>query len=231
MRLSVERLRWGLLAGALLLVGVVVVLLSYGRYRAVQAWKQILARSGATITHETNGVTYSQALRGKTIFTLHAKRAIPHGEGQVHAGRRHAGAVWAEWTADGPDLGSAASSTTRSRAWRMRRARWIWISSRRRALTGGSKTSGAGGVQAEDCAGDSCADERADVCEEAGRGGDGPGCGDRLRGHAWACEGGGVRHGAERGASAGGCAGGGDAARDGGDADGDEGGSGPGRRM
>ena len=82
MRLSVERLRWGLLAGALLLVGAVVVLLGYGRYRAVQAWKQILARSGATITHETNGVTYSQALRGKTIFTLHAKRAIPHGEGK-----------------------------------------------------------------------------------------------------------------------------------------------------
>ena len=82
MRLSVERLRWGLLAGALLLVGVVVVLLSYGRYRAVQAWKQIVKRSGATITHETNGVTYSQAVGGKTIFTLHAKRAIPHGEGR-----------------------------------------------------------------------------------------------------------------------------------------------------
>ena len=82
MRLSVERLRWGLLAGALLLVGVVVVLLGYGRYRAVQAWKQILARSGATITHETNGVTYSQAVGGKTIFTLHAKQAIPHGEGR-----------------------------------------------------------------------------------------------------------------------------------------------------
>src|SRR5580704_10654042 len=82
MRLSVERLRWGLLAGAVLLVGVVVVLLSYGRYRAVQAWKQIVKRSGATITHETNGVTYSQALGGKQIFTLHAKRAIPHGEGR-----------------------------------------------------------------------------------------------------------------------------------------------------
>src|SRR5215472_1073905 len=80
--LSVERLRWGLLAGALLLVGVLVVLLSYGRYRAVQAWKQIVKRSGATITHETDGVTYSQALRGKTIFTLHAKHAIPHGDGK-----------------------------------------------------------------------------------------------------------------------------------------------------
>jgi len=82
MRLSVERLRWGLLAGALLLVGVLIVLLGYGRYRAVQAWKQIVKRSGATISHETNGVTYSQALGGKTIFTLHAKRAVPHGNGK-----------------------------------------------------------------------------------------------------------------------------------------------------
>ncbi len=82
MRLSVERLRWGLLAGALLLVGVLVVLVGYGRYRAVQAWKQIVQRSGATITHETNGVTYSQAVGGKTVFTLHAKRAVPHGNGR-----------------------------------------------------------------------------------------------------------------------------------------------------
>ena len=80
--LSVERLRWLLLAGALLLVGVVVVLLSYGRYRAVQAWKQIVKRSGATVTHETDGVTYSQSLRGKTIFVLHAKHEVPHGEGR-----------------------------------------------------------------------------------------------------------------------------------------------------
>src|ERR1700761_2570984 len=82
MRLSVERLRWGLLAGALLLVGVVVVLLSYGRYRAVQAWKQIVKRSGATITHESDGVTWSQAVRGKQVFTLHGKRVIPHGDGK-----------------------------------------------------------------------------------------------------------------------------------------------------
>jgi lipopolysaccharide export system protein LptA len=83
--LSVERLRWGLLAGALLLVGVLVVLLSYGRYRAVEAWKQIVKRSGATITHETDGITWSQAVRGKTIFVLHAARAIPHGEGRYTA--------------------------------------------------------------------------------------------------------------------------------------------------
>lgn len=80
--LSVERLRWVLLAGALLLIAVLLVLLSYGRYRAVKAWKQIVARSGATITHETDGVTWSQAVRGKTIFVAHAKHAIPHGQGR-----------------------------------------------------------------------------------------------------------------------------------------------------
>ncbi|HTV09702.1 MAG TPA: LptA/OstA family protein [Candidatus Aquilonibacter sp.] len=80
--LSVERLRWGLLAGALLLVGVLAVLLSYGRYRAVQAWKQIVKRSGATITHETNGIEWSQAVGGKTVFVLHASKALPHGEGR-----------------------------------------------------------------------------------------------------------------------------------------------------
>jgi lipopolysaccharide export system protein LptA len=82
MRLSVERLRWGLLAGAPLLIAVLVVLLSYGRYRAVEAWKQIVKRSGVKITHEADEVTYSQALGGKQIFTLHAKREIPHGNGQ-----------------------------------------------------------------------------------------------------------------------------------------------------
>ncbi len=82
MRLSVERIRWGLLLGALLLIAVLAALLSYGRYRAVKQWKQILARSGATITHETDGVTYSQAVGGKTIFTLHAQHAVPHGDGK-----------------------------------------------------------------------------------------------------------------------------------------------------
>lgn len=82
MRLWVERLRWGLLAGALALAVAVVALMSYGRYRAVKAWRNIVARSGATITHETNGVTWSQALKGHTVFVLHAAKAVPQGEGR-----------------------------------------------------------------------------------------------------------------------------------------------------
>ncbi|HEX4156465.1 MAG TPA: hypothetical protein VHY48_12715 [Acidobacteriaceae bacterium] len=82
MRLWVERLRWGLLVGALVLLAVVVALMGYGRYRAVKAWRNIVARSGATITHETNGVTWSQALKGHTVFVLHAAKAVPQGGGR-----------------------------------------------------------------------------------------------------------------------------------------------------
>jgi lipopolysaccharide export system protein LptA len=82
MQLSVERLRWGLLAGGLLLVAVLLVLMGYGRYHAVEMWRRIVARSGATITHETNGFTYSQNVAGRTIFTLHAAKAVPYGDGK-----------------------------------------------------------------------------------------------------------------------------------------------------
>lgn len=82
MRLSIERLRWGLLAAALLLIAVIVSLLAYGRYRAVRAWRQIVAHSGATVTHEAHEVTYSQAVGGRTVFTIHAADAMPHGDGK-----------------------------------------------------------------------------------------------------------------------------------------------------
>jgi lipopolysaccharide export system protein LptA len=82
MTLSIQRLRWVLLAAAVLLVVVVTAYIGYGRYRAVRAYKRILARSGATFTHDTNGFTYSQSVQGKTIFTLHAKKATQLGGGK-----------------------------------------------------------------------------------------------------------------------------------------------------
>jgi lipopolysaccharide export system protein LptA len=71
-----------LLAAAVLLVVVVTAYIGYGRYRAVRAYKRILARSGATFAHDTNGFTYSQSVQGKTIFTLHAKKATQLGDGK-----------------------------------------------------------------------------------------------------------------------------------------------------
>lgn len=82
MRLSIQRLRWVLLAGAMLLVGVLVLYIGYGRYRSMKAYIDIIKRSGAMVTHDTNGYTYSQSVQGKTIFTLHAKRATQLGDGK-----------------------------------------------------------------------------------------------------------------------------------------------------
>ena len=76
MRSSVEKLRWSLLAGAGLLLLVLAGILGYSRYQAVKAWQRILKRSGATITRESNGVTWSQSNGGRTVFTVHAARAV-----------------------------------------------------------------------------------------------------------------------------------------------------------
>jgi lipopolysaccharide export system protein LptA len=88
MRLSVERLRWVLIAGAVLLVAVVAGYVGYGRYVALKRWKDMVARSGARITREANGYTYSQSFKGKTLFTVHAAKALQRGDGtwELHDG-------------------------------------------------------------------------------------------------------------------------------------------------
>jgi lipopolysaccharide export system protein LptA len=82
MRLSIQRLRWVLIAGALLLVGVLAVYIGYGHYRALKAYRQILARSGVTLTHDSNGVTYSQSVQGRKVFTVRAKTESSLGNGK-----------------------------------------------------------------------------------------------------------------------------------------------------
>jgi lipopolysaccharide export system protein LptA len=81
-RLAVERLRWLLLAGALVLIAVVVGIAGYGRYVAVKRALGYAAKARAALTHETDNVTYSQAVDGHTAFTLHAAKAIPKGDGK-----------------------------------------------------------------------------------------------------------------------------------------------------
>ncbi len=82
MRLSIQRLRWVLIAGAFLLVGVLAVYIGYGRYQALKAYRQIIARSGVSLTHDSNGVTYSQSIKGKKVFTLRAKTESSLGNGK-----------------------------------------------------------------------------------------------------------------------------------------------------
>jgi lipopolysaccharide export system protein LptA len=82
MKVSIQRLRWILVAGAVLLVVVLASYIGYGRFKALRTYRRLLAHSGATITHDTNGFTYSQSVQGKTIFTLHAAKATQLGNGK-----------------------------------------------------------------------------------------------------------------------------------------------------
>ncbi|MDE1161301.1 MAG: LptA/OstA family protein [Acidobacteriaceae bacterium] len=82
MRLSVDRLRWVLIAGAALLLAVVAGFVGYGRWKALKTFHELVKHSGVTITHETNGFTYSQTLKGRTIFTLHAAKALQRSDGK-----------------------------------------------------------------------------------------------------------------------------------------------------
>ena len=82
MRLSIQRLRWVLLAGAVLLLGVLAAFIGYGRYRALKAYRQIIARSGVSLTRDSNGVTYSQSVQGRKVFTIRAKTESSLGNGK-----------------------------------------------------------------------------------------------------------------------------------------------------
>ena len=82
MALTIKRLRWFLAAAALLLVLVVAAYLGLGRYRALKAYLSVIRKAGATVSHDTNGFTYSQTEQGRTIFTLHARKATQLGEGR-----------------------------------------------------------------------------------------------------------------------------------------------------
>lgn len=82
MRLSIQKLRWVLLAGAVLLIAVLTAFIGYGRYRALKAYRQIIARSGISLTHDSNGVSYSQSIKGRKIFTIRAKSESTLGNGK-----------------------------------------------------------------------------------------------------------------------------------------------------
>jgi lipopolysaccharide export system protein LptA len=80
---SVERIRIGLLVGAGLLVVVIAAFLGYAHYRAHRFLAGLPGKLGIDIRQETNAFTYSQSVKGKTIYTIHAAKAIQHKDGKV----------------------------------------------------------------------------------------------------------------------------------------------------
>jgi lipopolysaccharide export system protein LptA len=83
MNVSVERLRVWLLVGAGLLVMVVFSFLGYAHYRAHRFLANLPAKLGVNVRRETNNVTYSQSVQGRTVYTIHAAKAVERGDGMM----------------------------------------------------------------------------------------------------------------------------------------------------
>jgi lipopolysaccharide export system protein LptA len=83
MNVSVERLRVWLLVGAGLLVIVVAAFLGYAHYRAHRFLTNLPKKLGVDVRRETNGFTYSQSSEGKTIYTIHAAKAVERSDGKM----------------------------------------------------------------------------------------------------------------------------------------------------
>jgi lipopolysaccharide export system protein LptA len=83
MNVSVERLRVWLLAGAVLLVMVIAGFLGYAHYRTHRFLTNLPKKLGVNIRRETNGVTYSQSVQGRTVYTIHAATAVERSDGKL----------------------------------------------------------------------------------------------------------------------------------------------------
>jgi lipopolysaccharide export system protein LptA len=70
-----------LLAGAVLLLLVIAAFFGYARYKVHRALVDLPGKLGATITKEFNGWTYSQSDGKRTVFTIHAAKAVQHKDG------------------------------------------------------------------------------------------------------------------------------------------------------
>ncbi len=81
--ISIKGLRMSLVAGAAVLLVLLVGFLGVAHFRAHRLLGDLPRRLGADIEKETNGFTYSQAVEGRTVFTLHAATATEHRDGKV----------------------------------------------------------------------------------------------------------------------------------------------------
>ena len=74
MRFTIERIRTLVLAAGVLLVMALVAFLAIGKWKIPFNRRDIPKRLGIDIQQEANGVTYTQAHEGHTIFKIHASK-------------------------------------------------------------------------------------------------------------------------------------------------------------
>ena len=75
-RFTIEQLRTLLLIGGGLLVVVIAVFLAAGQWKLRKSLKDLPGRLGMNIEQSSEGINYTQTRKGKTIFKLHAAKAI-----------------------------------------------------------------------------------------------------------------------------------------------------------
>ena len=76
MQITIEKLRrWMLLAATLIVAGVAALLL-IAQHERRKLLRDLPEKLGIDIQQQTNEFTYSQSIQGKTLFTLHAAKAV-----------------------------------------------------------------------------------------------------------------------------------------------------------
>jgi lipopolysaccharide export system protein LptA len=78
MPVNVSRLRLWFAAAAVLLLALVAGFYVYGRMRARRALKELPRNLGINIQQSTEGFTFSKSEGGRTLFTVHASKAVQY---------------------------------------------------------------------------------------------------------------------------------------------------------
>jgi lipopolysaccharide export system protein LptA len=83
MQVTIERVRRWLVVIALAVIVLIGSVFGYARYRAHRFLARLPKQLGIDITSETNGFTWSQSVKGKTLFTIHAAKAVQRHDGKT----------------------------------------------------------------------------------------------------------------------------------------------------
>jgi len=83
MQVTIERVRRWLVGIALVVVVLIGAVFGYAKYRAHRFLTRLPKQLGIDVSSESNGVTWSQSAKGKTIFTIHAAKAVQRHDGKT----------------------------------------------------------------------------------------------------------------------------------------------------
>ena len=81
MRITVVRLRRGILIVGGLLLAILIGFILYAHYRLRHIARDLPARLGVNIQQTASGYTYSQSSKGHTLYTIHASKLIEYKKG------------------------------------------------------------------------------------------------------------------------------------------------------